>query len=294
MTDRAQRNTERFFLGSPARISHWLLVAALAGCGKPTEPPASPEATAAAPRTETDSASSDSRQLDSRQPEPAVPGPNADPQRPFTGVAKALQSQPMLESNVLFNTLASPDTSPGDWEKAQSRLMELGATAIPTLVRELKSDRTDHREVAASALAMLGPESAEAAPALKQALDDDSIYVRANAATALCAIPEQEEIVIPALAKLLICDDPQVRQMAAVNLSNFGTEAAPYVQEFTAALEQAPDDVLVSLVDLLGRIGPQAESAAPQLQQIAFEQSGDAQQAAQAALERISEQPADE
>jgi hypothetical protein len=46
--------------------------------------------------------------------------------------------------------------------------------------------------------------------------------------------------------------------------------------------------VLVSIVELLGRIGPDAGSAAPQLQQIAYEQEGEAQQAATAALERIN------
>ena len=258
-----------------------VLVIAVAGCGsEPATPPTSTAATASAePQPQTES---------------APPQADEDPERPLTGVAKALRSQPELEPYALFNTLASPDTSPEDWDKSQNRLIELGEAAVPALEHELNSRDPRRREIAASGLAMLGPASATAAPALKEALQDESIYVRANAATALCAIPEQEAIVIPALVKLLISEDPQVRQMSAVNLSNFGPEAAPHVQDLTAALEQAPDDVLVALLELVGRIGPEAKSAAPHVQQIAFEQSGDAQQAAQAALERINDTPADE
>lgn len=258
-----------------------VLFIAVAGCGsEPATPPTSTAATATA----------------EPQPQTESPPPQADedPELPLTTVTE-VQPQPELdEPHVLFNTLASPDTSPEDWEKAQNRLIELGETAVPALERELKSQDARRREIAASGLAMLGPASATAVPALKEALQDESIYVRANAATALCAIPEQEPIVIPALVKLLISEDPQVRQMSAVNLSNFGPEAAPHVQDLTAALEQAPDDVLVALLELVGRIGPEAKSAAPHVQQIAFEQSGDAQQAAQAALERINDAPADE
>jgi HEAT repeat protein len=265
-------------------VRRWLpgavCVLCLAGCGEATSPPAAKDTAATTPAPQT-----------SVEGQAAA---SADPQRPVTGAADTSRSQQNPEANVLFDTLASPDTTPGDWEQAQSRLVELGEHAVPTLVRELGSGDTARRELAASGLATLGPDSAAAAPALQAALRDESIHGRANAATALCAIPEQEGIVIPALAELLISVDPVVRQMSAVNLGNFGEEAAPYVQHLTAVLERAPDDVLVPVVELLGRIGPEAESAAARLQQIAFEQTGDAQQAAQAALERIQEKPAAE
>jgi HEAT repeat protein len=206
-----------------------------------------------------------------------------------TTVAPAEDAKPQAatEADSLFAKLTSPE-NPEEWEQAQSRLMELGKAAVPTLKRELRSADAFRREVAASAFAMLGSAAAGAEAELRAALDDDSIHVRANAATALCAIPEQAEVVIPALTKLLVSDDPQVRQMSAVNLSSFGEEAAPHVPQLTAVLKSAPADVLVPVVELLGRIGPEAESAAPQLQQIAFEQEGDAKQAATAALERIN------
>lgn len=191
------------------------------------------------------------------------------------------------EADALFAALATPETTPEEWERAQERLVELGEEAVPTLARELTSSDAFHREVAASALAMLGPAAAGAQSELRDALADETVHVRANAATALCALPDQAEVVIPVLTALLVSDDPQVRQMSAVNLSSFGDEAAPCVPQLVAALKTAPDDVVVAIVELLGRIGPEAQAAAPELRQIAFEQEGDAQQAATAALERI-------
>jgi hypothetical protein len=73
----------------------------------------------------------------------------------------------------------------------------------------------------------------------------------------------------------------------ATNLSNFGPEAAACVPQLTAALDQAAPEMLRPIVELLGRIGPAAEPARPKLQQIAFEQDGDASAAATAALELI-------
>lgn len=202
----------------------------------------------------------------------------------------AAKPQANPEADALFTKLTAPE-SPEEWEQAQARLVELGESALPTLTRELKSDDAFRREVAASALAMLGSASTGVQAELRAALEDDSIHVRANAATALCAIPEQADIVIPVLTQLVVSDDEQVRQMSAVNLSNFGEEAAPHVPKLAELLKVAPSDVLVPVVELLGRIGPDAGSAAPQLQQIVFEQKGEAKQAATAALERINAKP---
>jgi hypothetical protein len=54
------------------------------------------------------------------------------------------------------------------------------------------------------------------------------------------------------------------------------------------ALDAGPTDVVLPVVELLGRIGPAAEAAVPRLQQIAFEQEGEAGAAATAALEQIT------
>lgn len=251
------------------------LLFGLAGCGE--TPVSAPEE--GAPAGVTQSSATSAQSTPGVAPAPTTTEP-AQPPRRTSG-----------EADALFAALATPDTGPEAWEQAQARLVELGEEAVPTLVRELTSNDTFHREVAASALAMLGPAAAAAQAELHSALNDTNVHVRANAATALCALPDQADVVIPVLTGLLVSDDPYVRQMSAINLSNFGDEAARCVPQLVSALKTAPDDVVVAIVELLGRIGPQAEAAAPQLQQIAFEQAGDAQQAAAAALERIGGAP---
>ena len=88
--------------------------------------------------------------------------------------------------------------------------------------------------------------------------------------------------------RLLASDDPQLRQMAVTNLSNFGAEAAPFVPQLADVLDDGASDVVVPVVELLGRIGPAAEAAVPRLQQIAFEEEGEARTAATAALGQIT------
>lgn len=275
-----ERMTKTEFLGRVALGLAVLCLIGLAACSDTTAPP-----------------TSGTKETTFGEPA-ALPSSVADGSVLVSSEAATVASPPALatspEADALFVVLTTSDTSPEDWEKSQARLSELGEAAVPTLVRELASEDTFHREAAASALAMLGPAAADATAELRTALTDKSVHVRANAATALCAVPEQAGVVIPVLADLLLSDDPQVRQMSAVNLSSFGEEAAPYVPQLVGLLKSAPDDVVVSVVELLGRIGPEAEAAAPQLRQIAFEQEGDAKSAAQAALEKISEKPAAE
>jgi HEAT repeat protein len=186
-----------------------------------------------------------------------------------------------------FATLTAQDITAEQWEAAQEKLLAMGPSAVPVLAEGLKSSEVLPREMAASLLALLGPQSAAAEDALVAALNDESTFVRANAATALCLLPGHEEQVIPVLAALLESDDPQLRRMAATNLGNFGPEAVPIVPRLTAALDDGEPEVLLPLVQLLGRIGAQAQGAAPKLKQIAFEQTGEVSAAATAALEQI-------
>ena len=189
---------------------------------------------------------------------------------------------------AVWAQLNSADITPESWEQAQAEQIGLGAESVPVLVQALESGDVMQRELAVSLLMQLGPDVPGVDEPLIRALDDASPFVRANAATALSTRPGHEERVIPVLTELLSCDDPQLRQMAATNLNNFGTEAAACVPQLSRALIDAPPEVLLPIVELLGRIGPPAEAARPQLQQIAFEQEGDAREAATAALQRIT------
>lgn len=183
--------------------------------------------------------------------------------------------------------LMQPEMTSEQWEAAQQALVELGAEAAPLLNRELGSSEEYHREIAATLVAQLGTPSEKTQKALLPLLDDPSLFVRANAAAALAPVAEHSEAVVPVLTKLLKADDPQLRKMAAMNLSSFGKEAAPEVATLAAALEDSDAEVVLPVVQLLGRIGPRAEPAMQRLQQIAFEQEGEVKRAAQTAIEQI-------
>ena len=240
------------------------------------------------------------------QPRPAAvtspeqaPAVQAEPQPAPHDVASTTPepaAEPLVDSQSIereqqarkhFDLLTSTTVTPDEWSQAQQALVELGADAVPVLTSRLDASDAYVRETAVTILAMIGPQSRDAETALLDCLHDESIHVKANAATALCLIPGHEEQVIPVLTQLLQDDDPQLRQMAATNLGNFGPEAAPFVSQLATLLENGPDDVRIPVAEILGRIGPQARSAAPQLQQIAFEDEGEASQAANAALQRI-------
>ncbi len=220
--------------------------------------------------------------------EPVANSPPVKPTAPEVEPAVDTASTERQEQAAAhFDTLTSTNVTPDQWTKAQEALVELGSDAVPVLTEHFASADPYVREMAVTILAMIGPRSADAEDALLTALNDDSIHVRANAATALCLIPGRETEVIPVLTDLLGHDDPQLRQMAATNLGNFGPEAAPFVAQLAAVLETGPADVVVPVAEILGRIGPDARAAAPRLQQIAFEDDGEARQAATAALQRI-------
>jgi HEAT repeat protein len=230
--------------------------------------------------------------------EPAVPvavtesvepaGPPAASHSPAATPDPTAAPPPTGRAAEAWGRLNSPDVTPQEWEHAQTELIELGAESVPVLVQALEAGDPMQREMAVTLLMQLGPDVPGVDAPVLRALEDSSPFVRANAATALSTRPGHEERVIPVLTELLSSDDPQLRQMAAMNLSNFGPEAAACVPQLSAALSEAPPEGLLPIVELLGRIGPAAEAARPQLQQIAFEQEGDAREAASAALQRIS------
>jgi HEAT repeat protein len=230
---------------------------------------------------------------------PKMPAPDGGVVTTPAATPPAGQSTPMpvvvaapderrTQAEQALAALTSPTVTPEEWDTAHNRLVELGPAAVRVLAEALGSAEPLRREVAATVLAGLGPGASGAEQALLAALNDESPFVQANAATALCAIPGHEQHVIPVLTKLLTSDDPQLRQLAATNLGNFGSEAAPFVPQLADALDGGTTDVVLPVVELLGRIGPAAEAAVPKLQQIAFEQEGAARTAATAALEQIS------
>ncbi|WP_437191954.1 HEAT repeat domain-containing protein [Planctomicrobium sp. SH527] len=192
------------------------------------------------------------------------------------------------QANELVATLLRPGTEPENWDAAHAELLTLGTSAVHVLMGKLSSGTDEERELAATALALVGEDASIATDTLRTALKDRSPFVRANAAAALLQWPDHSAEAIPALIHLLNESDPQIRQLSAMNLSALGEEAGPYVADLQRTLTMTnPPEVVTPVVELLGRIGPSAEPAIPVLQKIAFESEGDVATAAQQAIQLI-------
>lgn len=208
-----------------------------------------------------------------------------------TGSEKALPAQPLhFNQDIVqaFEKLMAPADSFEDWEKAHQALLNFGKDAVPLLAHKLQRGEALERETAASSLVAFGPDAEPAIAALRNALQDDVPFVRANAAVTLVQFPEESKLAIPVLVSFLEHTDPNLQQMAAMNLSALGTDASLHVKELTRILGRTDGpEILLPVVELLGRIGPAAEVAVPKLKQIAFEQTGEIQNAARSAIQLI-------
>lgn len=194
----------------------------------------------------------------------------------------------LKQARDAFDTLTTPDVATSRWEEAHQTLLQMGEGAVPVLVEELRHEDAFHRETAAMTLALMGTPAPSAIAPLQEALRDESQFVRANVATALILSPEHAQHAVPVLVELLEADDSQLRLMAASNLAAVGEEAASHVAELTRTIgEETSPEVLLPVVELLGRIGPAAIEAVPQLKRIEFEQTGDVRNAASHALSLI-------
>ncbi|WP_437207022.1 HEAT repeat domain-containing protein [Planctomicrobium sp. SH664] len=207
-------------------------------------------------------------------------------------VRSAPQPTPTSDkASALFQKLVTPGVELAEWEAAQQELVNLGPETVPFLGERLQSGDFMEREMAATLLALFGPQAAPAVKALTGALQDDSEFVRGNAAAALVQCPDHTAAATSTLIQLLESADPQLRQMAAMNLSGIGPEAIPHLDSLKKILAQEnPPEVTRLVIELLGRIGPPAEPAVPQLRQIKFEQSGELGTAASQAIELIETQ----
>jgi len=126
---------------------------------------------------------------------------------------------------------------PSVWYKElgfRSRAQATSPSAIPVLVKGLSHERSGVRSGAARALGDIGPEAAPAAPALVEALGDNDDSARVDAAEALLKIGQEYDKAVPVL------------------VAGVGNEILW-------------DKSRLELIDLLGRAGPGAKGAIPQL-----------------------------
>lgn len=215
-----------------------------------------------------------------------IPGPSP---------LQAVNSSPIqvasedVRARTLFAALVSPSNPQVDWDQTLEQLLAEGASATRVLAEKLSGGTDPEREMAATTLALIGPEAAGAAKELEKALDDPLPFVQANAAATLIQLPDHSQQAIPALTRLLLAEDQQLRQLAAVNLNAAGVVLTEHVTPLRQVLQhEQSNDVLTPVVELLGRIGKPAEAALPDLKKIADEQPGDLGSAATSAIQLIS------
>ena len=193
-----------------------------------------------------------------------------------------------VAARAAFERLTRRGISVEEWESAHAELVQLGPAAASVLRGGLKSSDPLAREWSASILALNAEAATAARTELVAALQDPSGYVQANVAAALTLVPGEEPQVAPVLLKLLASDDEGLRSMALVNLPNVASALAPHVEELLPLLSTSDPEVVRAVIEMLGRLGPEAAAARPRLEELAAEKSQSSlSAAAQTALEQI-------
>jgi HEAT repeat protein/lysophospholipase L1-like esterase len=142
-------------------------------------------------------------------------------------------------------------------------LEEPGAGDVAALVAALQSPDGKCRAAAARGLAALAETAAPAVAALAASLGDRNVHVRAAAAWALGDVGAAAAPAVPALVPLLHGDDPFARAGAAFALAGIGAAAKSAVPALIDELDDADERVRARSEDALGRIGPGVEFVAP-------------------------------
>lgn len=131
---------------------------------------------------------------------------------------------------------------------------------LPALIALLGNKSTPIRIVAVRAVAEFGPLSKGAIPQLLTLLSEESVMLRASAATALGSIQDGRPEVIDALVGALSDTDGSVTVSAANALARIGSPAVP------ALVSKLSHEAFRGLiVEVLGEMGGEAESAVPAL-----------------------------
>jgi HEAT repeat protein/lysophospholipase L1-like esterase len=128
------------------------------------------------------------------------------------------------------------------------------------LLEALKDPSEERRAAAARGLATLGEAAAPAVSALATALEDSSHLVRAAAAWALGDVGPAAASAVPALVPLLRDRDPFVRAGAAFGLGGIGAAAKPSIPGLIAGLSDLDERVRWRAADALAKIGLEPDS----------------------------------
>lgn len=171
-------------------------------------------------------------------------------------------------------------------QAAVTALGKLGAEAVSALGEALRAD-TEYavRQTAAAAIEKLG---APAVPALVEAMKSESEGVRLMAVDTVSRLGQAGKKAGPALAGLLIEASPPMRKAVVTALHRVGIESKQVVAPLVAGLK-VRDEHRVTLITLIGWLGPDASEAAPSLVALLKERDHEAVVAAASTLRTIGQ-----
>src|SRR5262249_47893838 len=116
----------------------------------------------------------------------------------------------------------------------------------------------------AKTLAQLGPDAAAAVKGLQKALKDDSAAVRAQVALALGSLGSAAAEAVPDMLQAAILEDNPTG--VEQGIAKIGKDAVPALIK---ALNNTNMKIQLTAIRTLGRIGPPAQAAIPQLTRFA-------------------------
>lgn len=173
-------------------------------------------------------------------------------------------------------------------------LGQVGPNAVPALVEALKTTQGSVRVAVVHALGQIGPEAGSAAPALVDLLDHEDSTLKAAATTWLAELGLNA---VEPLIERLGDEDPTVRQAAAEILGRIGPIAKGAVPDLSLALSSNdnPTSVRVAAANALRQIDGERQSVmiVPVLAKALKDDDIAVRRSAAEALARISPLPAD-
>src|SRR5262249_8699640 len=133
---------------------------------------------------------------------------------------------------------------------------------IPQLTKELKHADSFVRRDAADLLGLLGLSAKEAVPELYLMLKDESPAVVAHAAAAILRIVGKDDQAARTLLALAEDKKKAVRPLAIRLLAGARPSSDAMLQAIRRQLDDPFEEVQRAAIDALGRLGPEAETAA--------------------------------
>ncbi len=159
------------------------------------------------------------------------------------------------------------------WPFAETRIQEViperldfsMKPALAILLKALKSDNSQYRQVAAEQLGHLGSDAQSAVPSLALAMIDADAEVRRRAVKSLGMIAPQDQTVLTALIAALKDPDMEIRESSLKSLVQSGPAAAHAFLEVSAMLQDQEPVVRRRVPAALAAIGSGERRAIPAL-----------------------------